>query len=120
MIDLRDEIVECVLAKLRTGEIPKDVWDAAVAEQPESLAVAAYARALLREIRSTNELEARLKRRYDQDELIRRRIAPDMDAIRERIMSKLVDREFDRRVAAGEIVAIVGDDGETYYVSADD
>ena len=39
--------------------------------------------------------------------------------IAERIIELMIEREFERRVAAGEIVARVGDDGETYYERAD-
>ncbi len=36
MTDLTDEVVECVLAKVRAGDVPRDIVRAAAAEQPDN------------------------------------------------------------------------------------
>ncbi len=74
MTDLTDEVVECVLAKVRAGDVPEDIAGAA----------------------ATNDIE----------------IAD--------ILELMIERELERRVQAGEVVAHVGADGETYYERADD
>jgi hypothetical protein len=42
-----------------------------------------------------------------------------LDAQPERIVELMVERELERRVLAGEVIAHVGADGETYYERAD-
>ncbi len=74
MTDLTDEVVECVLAKVRAGDVPEDIAGAA----------------------ATNDIE----------------IAD--------ILKLMIERELERRVRAGEVIAHVGADGETYYERADD
>ena len=74
MTDLTDEVVECVLAKVRAGDVPEDIAGAA----------------------ATNDIE----------------IAD--------ILELMIERELERRVQAGEVIAHVGADGETYYERADD
>ncbi len=36
------------------------------------------------------------------------------------ILERMIERELERRVQAGEVIAQVGADGETYYERADD
>jgi hypothetical protein len=36
------------------------------------------------------------------------------------ILKRTIERELERRVPAGEVIAHVGADGETYYERADD
>ena len=86
MTDLTDEVVECVLAKVRAGEVSRDIVRAA-AEQPDNSDVKAWV--------STQH-------------------------VAQRIVAMMIEREWERRVEAGEVVARVGDDGETYYERADD
>ncbi len=74
MTDLTDEVVECVLAKVRAGDVPEDIAGAA----------------------ATNDIE----------------IAD--------ILELMIERELERRVQAGEVIAHVGADGETYYERDDD
>ncbi len=66
MMDLTDDVVECVLAKARTGDVPEDIVRAAD------------------------------------------------------ILKLMIERELERRVQAGKVIAHVGADGETYYGRADD
>ena len=74
MTDLTDEVVECVLAKVRAGDVPEDIARAA----------------------ATNDIETA------------------------DILEMMIARELERRVQAGEVIAHVGADGETYYERADD
>ncbi len=78
MTDLTDEVVECVLAKVRAGDVPRDIVRAA-AEQPDN--VKAWV--------STQH-------------------------VAQRIVAMMIARELERRVQAGEVIAHVGADGETY------
>ncbi len=87
MTDLTDEVVECVLAKVRAGDVPREIVRAAAAEQPDNPDVKAWMSA--------------------------RQVA-------QRIVAMMIELELERRVSAGEIVARVNDDGETYYEPADD
>ena len=41
MQDLKDEVVECVLAKARAGDVPEDIARAAAADHPDNPAVIA-------------------------------------------------------------------------------
>ncbi len=118
MTDLTDQIIEYVLAKVRAGDVPEELVRAAAADQPDNPAIEAYVKALIRDTGATDapEASAEADRRFERDEIIKRRIEP---YIAERIIELMIEREFERRVAAGEIVARVGDDGETYYERAD-
>ncbi len=87
MTDLTYEVVECVLAKVRAGDVPRDIVRAAAAEQPDNPDVKSWASA---------------------------------QQVAQRIVAIMIERELERRVSAGEIVARVDDDGETYYEPADD
>ena len=121
MADFRDEVVECVLAKMRAGDVPRDIIRAAAAEQPISPAVKAWVGAVIRDTGTAgSEISDELERRYDRDEIFRRRIEPDSQQIAQRIIEIMVERELERHVQAGEVVARIGDDGETYYERADD
>ena len=82
MTDLTDEVVECVLAKARAGDVPEDI-----------------VRAVCAPIRDTS--------------------APN-DTEFAGILERMIERELERRVQAGEVIAHVGADGETYYERADD
>ncbi len=82
MTDLTGEVVECVLAKVRSGTVPEDIVRAVDA--------------LIRDSIATNDTE----------------IAD--------ILELMIERELERRVQAGEVIAHVGADGETYYERADD
>ncbi len=93
---LTDEVVEYVLAKVRAGDVPEDIVRAAATDTPEALAEAA--------------------RRLERDKIIKRRIEP---YIAERIIELMIARELERRVQAGEVIAHVGADDETYYERAD-
>ncbi len=82
MTDLTDEVVECVLAKARAGDLPEDIVRAVGAP--------------IRDTSATNDTE----------------IAG--------ILELMIERELEHRVQAGEVIAHVGADGETYYERADD
>ncbi len=82
MTDLTDEVVECVLAKARAGDVPEDIVKTVCGLIPDSSA--------------PNDTE----------------IAG--------ILELMIKRELERRVQAGEVIAHVGADGETYYERADD
>ena len=121
MTDFSDEVAECVLAKVRAGDVPRDIIRAAAAEQPINPAIKAWVGALIRETgTAVSEISDELERRYDRDEIFRRRLEPDSQQIAQRIIEIMVGRELERRVQAGEVVARIGDDGETYYEKADD
>ena len=87
MTDLTDEVVECVLAKVRAGDVPREIVRAAAAEQPDNPNVKSWM--------STQQ-------------------------VAQRVVAIMIERELERRVSAGEIVACVDDDGETYYEPAED
>ena len=87
MTDLMGEVVECVLAKVRAGDVSREIIRAAAAEQPDKPDVKAWVSA---------------------------------QHVAQRIVAILIERELELRVSAGEIVAHVDDDGETYYEPADD
>ena len=123
MTDLRDEVVEYVLAKMRAGDVPEDIVRAAAADKSDNPAVhsaiEAYVKALIRDTGATDapEASAEADRRFERDEIIKRRIEP---YIAERIVELMIERELERRVRAGEVIAHVGADGETYYERAGD
>ena len=119
MTDLTDEVVEYVLAKVRAGDVPEELVRAAAADQPDNPAIEAYVKALVRDTGATDTPEALAEadRRLERDEIIKLRLEP---YIAERIVELMVAREFERRVLAGEVIAHVGADGETYYERADD
>ncbi len=48
------------------------------------------------------------------------RAAATNDIEIEDILKLMIERELERRVLAGEVIAHVGADGETYYERADD
>ncbi len=118
MTDLTDEVVEVVLAKVRAGDVPDDIAVAAAAEQPITPTITAWVDSLIRDIGATDELE--LERRLERDELVQRRIEPVAQRVVQRIVELMIRREFGRRVAAGEVIARIGADGETYYERAGD
>ncbi len=82
MTDLTDEVVECVLAKARAGDVPEDI--------------ARTMCALIRDTSAPNDTEFA------------------------GILERMIERELERRVQAGEVIAHVGADGETYYERAGD
>ena len=119
MTDLKDEVVECVLAKVRAGDVPEDIVRAAAADQPDNPAIEAYVKALIRDTGATDTPEDLVEadRRLERDEIIKLRLEP---YIAERIIELMIVRELERRVQAGEVIARVGADGETYHERADD
>ncbi len=56
MTDLKDEVVECVLAKARAGDVPEDIVRAVAADQPDNPAVIAD----ILELMIERELERRV------------------------------------------------------------
>ncbi len=118
-MDLTDEVVEYVLAKARAGDVPEDIVRAAAADQPDNPAIEAYVKALIRDTGATDTPEDLVEadRRLERDEIIKLRLEP---YVAERIIKLMIAREFERRVQAGEVIARVGADGETYYEQADD
>jgi len=119
MTDLTDEVVEYVLAKVRTGDVPEDIVRAAAADQPDNPAIEAYVKALIRDTGATDTPDALAEadRRLERDEIIKLRLEP---YVAEHIIELMIERELERRVQAGEVIARVGADGETYYERADD
>ncbi len=119
MTDLTDEVVEYVLAKVRAGDVPEDIVRAAAADQPDNPAIEAYVKALVRDTGATDTPDALAEadRRLERDETIKLRLEP---YVADRIIELMIERELERRVQAGEVIARVGADGETYYERADD
>ncbi len=76
-------------------------------------------KALIRDTGATDTSEALAEadRRLERDEIIKLRLEP---YVAERIIELMMERELERRVQAGEVIAHVGADGETYYERADD
>ena len=114
MTDLTEEIVECVLAKVRAGDVPEDIVRAAAADQPDNPAIEAYVNTLIRDTTETPEALAEADRQ--RDEIIKLRLEP---YVAERIIELMIARELECRVQAGDVIAHVGADGETYYARAD-
>ncbi len=117
MTDLTDEVVECVLAKVRAGDVPEDIVRAAAADQPDNPAIEAYMKTLIQGAGATDTPEALAEADRQRDEIIKLRLEP---YVAERIIELMIARELERRVQAGEVIARVGADGETYYERADD
>ncbi len=117
MTDLTDEVVEYVLAKVRAGDVSEDIVRAAAADQPDNPAIEAYVKALIRDTGATDTPEALAEADRQRDEIIKLRLEP---YVAERIIELMIARELECRVQAGEVIAHVGADSETYYERADD
>ncbi len=118
MTDLTDEVVEYVLAKVRAGDVSEDIVRAAAADQPDNPAIGAYVKALIRDTGATDTPEALAEADRQRDEIIKLRLRLE-PYVAERIIELMIARELERRVQAGEVIAHVGADGETYYERAD-
>jgi len=115
MVELTDAVVEYVLAKVRAGDVPEDIVMAAAADQPDNPAIEAYVKTLIRDTGATETPEALAEADRQRDEIIKLRLEP---YVAERIIELMLERELERRVQAGEVIAHVGTDGETYYERA--
>ena len=115
MTDLADEVFKYVLAEVRAGDVPEDVVRAAAADQPDNPDTEAYLKALIRDTGTTDTPEALAEAYRQRDEIIKLRLEP---YVADRIIELMIARELERRVQAGEVIAHVGADGETYYERA--
>ncbi len=120
--DLIDEIKAAVHARLRAGDVPKAIWEAAVKEVgEESRPHPALMPWITAQMRKSNEAKGYIDAREiaelgAEDELLGRRMGDVWEKVKRRVIEKLVGEEFAQLVADGTVVEVPMADGETGYV----
>ena len=115
---IEEEVVEVVRKVVKSGKILKRILNAATLEMPRDPAISHWIAARLREGDYTEgnvgpAIEEWVKLTF-QDDLMQRRLQPYWQTLIERMAEKLAAEELDRRVATGELIKQVEDDGQVY------
>ena len=119
---LYEEIIEAVNARLKTGDIPIEIWIDATNDIPRHPAMAVWVAAQIRQSLETKGYadEFEIVDLAEGDELLQRRLTGTEEEVKRFIIDKLVDEEMDRRVKNGSVVEVARDDGETGYARKED
>ena len=120
--DLIDEIKAAVHARIEARDIPKAIWEVAANEVSEETPThPALTPWITAQIRKSQEAKGsvdinEIAEMAAEDELLERRMGDVSENVRRRVVEKLIDEEFARRVAEGTVVEVTMPDGETGYV----